>query len=113
MWCRQYWEIGEVEFEISESIFAVVVPFNLFICLSAQKNSSYFFAVLDRKRLKAAKLLVNLWTSLIVLGDLISMMVWTFSGFAPSPCCDTRYPKNFLLFTLKLHLSGFNFNPKY
>jgi len=59
--------------------------------------------------LSATILHVSFWTSLIVLGDVMSSMAHTFSRFASIPLWDTMNLKNFPVATLKAHLLGFNF----
>ena len=59
--------------------------------------------------LRAATLLVKDYTSLIVFGEDISRMAFTFSRFASIPLYDTIKPRNFLEETPKVHLPRFSF----
>ena len=64
---------------------------------------------LETNLLRAATLPVRDFTSLIVLGELISRIALTFSGFASIPLYETINPRNFPEETPKAHLEGFNF----
>ena len=59
--------------------------------------------------LRAAILHVRDYTSLTVLGEDISMMALTVSGFASILLCETINPRNFPEETPKAHLDGLSF----
>ena len=52
---------------------------------------------------------ISLCTSLTVLGEVMSSIALTFSGFSSILHCDTMKPRNFTNKTLKTHFSGLSF----
>ena len=78
-------------------------------CFNVLKKGRHLSVTLEMNLLRAATLPVSFWTSLMVLGEAISMMAYTFSRFASIPLWDTMNPKNLPEATPKTHLPVFSF----
>ena len=66
-------------------------------------------AILEIKRLRAAKDPVSFCTSLMRPGGLIASIALILAGFALMPRCENRIPSSFPAETPKTHFSGFSF----
>ena len=73
------------------------------------KKRRHLSVTLETNLLRAAILPVRDCTSLIVFGEEILRMAFTFFGFTSIPFYDTMKPGNFPEDTPKAHLAGFSF----
>ena len=82
---------------------------NLLLPFSESKKGRHLSVALEINLLRAATLPVKLWTSFILLGDLMLMRACIFSGLASILQWLTIKPKNFLEATPNAHFNGFSF----
>ena len=78
-------------------------------CFKVLKKRRHLSVALEMNLLRAATLPVRDYTSLIIFGEEILRMAFTFSIFVSIPLCDTMKQRNFPEDTPKAHLAGFSF----
>ena len=78
-------------------------------CLRVLKKGRHLSVAFETNLFNATTRLVNLCTSLTVLGEVTSSMALIFTGFASIPRWDTIKPRNFPNETPKRHLAGLSF----
>ena len=74
-----------------------------------RKKGRHLFVILKTNLFSATTLPLWLCTSLIFIGDVISIITRTLSRLTSIPLWDTMNPKNFPAVTLNAHLFGFSF----
>ena len=75
----------------------------------ALKKLTQWLDEIDMNRFSATIRLFNHWTSLIDLGDGMSISGRIYCGFASIQLWVTKYPRNYPKLTLNVHFVGFNF----